>query len=275
MQDKISELFPDNRSQYHSNTEKMQHVLLRLISIFDHICTTHDLEYWIDGGTLLGAIRHKGFIPWDHDIDVCMPEKDYYTFLEQAPKYLGNDVLLLDGEFCQVLNKGVAKLYDLKSSSVQNNKRDIGILPSGFFIDIFCMENHARKIKNIKKLSKAARTKLKPDDSGFIALKKRIHTFLSRHLSAERAISKSRKHDGEYLYYTCRWFSYHLRRSHIYPIRKVQFENLYLSAPNDTHHYLKDMYGEYMNPPPKSEQGGHFVEFFPERPDANFYISGR
>ncbi len=271
MQDKISELFPDDRSQYQSNTEKMQHVLLRLISIFDHICTTHDLEYWIDGGTLLGAIRHKGFIPWDDDIDVCMPEKDYYTFLEQAPKYLGNDLLLLDGEHCQVLNKGAAKLYDLKSSSKQLNARDIGILPSGFFIDIFCMESHSNKIKDTKRIFKYARTKLKPDDSAVTALKKRIRMFFNRHIAAEKVISKSRYAHGEYLYYTCRWFSYFLRRSYIYPIKSVPFENLHLRAPNDAHHYLQDMYGDYMTPPDSAERGGHFSECYPEKPDSNFY----
>ncbi len=181
MQDNLSVLFPDNRDRYSTPAEKMQHILLRLLSIFDHICTTHNLEYWIDGGTLLGAIRHKGFIPWDDDVDVCMSEKNYSKFLELAPHYLGDDLLLLNGEHCQLMNKGITKIYDLKSSSKQLNAREVGILPSGFFIDIFCMESHSREIKNPKKVFRYANIKLKPGDRGIRALKKRIRLFFNRH----------------------------------------------------------------------------------------------
>ena len=55
----------------------MQLCNAELLHIFDKLCAKHNLRYWLDGGTLLGARRHKGFIPWDDDIDVMMPREDY------------------------------------------------------------------------------------------------------------------------------------------------------------------------------------------------------
>ncbi|WP_024866233.1 LicD family protein [Butyrivibrio sp. FCS014] len=62
-------------------------VQLDMLVLFDRFCAENGLTYFIDFGTLLGAVRHKGFIPWDDDIDVTMPRPDYQRFLEIAPKW--------------------------------------------------------------------------------------------------------------------------------------------------------------------------------------------
>ena len=70
--------------------KKMLEVLLE----FDRVCKKNGLVYWIDFGTLLGAVRHGGFIPWDDDIDLSMPPEDYRRFKEIAPGELGEDFVL-------------------------------------------------------------------------------------------------------------------------------------------------------------------------------------
>ena len=68
---------------------KMQLLIMKMYVEFERICKELDLRYYMAGGTLLGAVRHKGFIPWDDDLDVSMPRKDYDIFLKRAPELLG------------------------------------------------------------------------------------------------------------------------------------------------------------------------------------------
>lgn len=71
-----------------SNLRKLQLEELKILNIFVDICEKNKLRYYLLGGTLLGAIRHKGFIPWDDDVDVCMPREDYDQLLKIAEKEL-------------------------------------------------------------------------------------------------------------------------------------------------------------------------------------------
>ena len=68
------------------NLEEIQRALLDVMIIFDSYCRAHSLKYYLIGGSLLGAVRHKGFIPWDDDMDVGMERKEYERFLEFAKK---------------------------------------------------------------------------------------------------------------------------------------------------------------------------------------------
>lgn len=68
-----------------SNLRKLQMVEFSLMCEFKRICEKYGLRYYLLGGTLLGAVRHGGFIPWDDDVDLCMPRDDYMRFLEIAP----------------------------------------------------------------------------------------------------------------------------------------------------------------------------------------------
>lgn len=68
--------------------KELQAVELEMLKAVAQICDENDIAYFLDSGTLLGAIRHEGFIPWDDDIDICMDVKNYRKFLKAAPKLL-------------------------------------------------------------------------------------------------------------------------------------------------------------------------------------------
>lgn len=87
-------LYKDRRLEGETTLRQCQLVQLHLLYVFDAICKEHNLTYFLGGGTLLGAMRHGGFIPWDDDLDVGMPMKDYKKFLKLAPIVLPKDVIL-------------------------------------------------------------------------------------------------------------------------------------------------------------------------------------
>ena len=75
-----------------------QHRMMELLLAFDAICKRHQIRYWLIGGTLIGAARHQGFIPWDDDMDVQMLREDYLRMLEILPKEL-DDTMYISVKF--------------------------------------------------------------------------------------------------------------------------------------------------------------------------------
>ena len=124
----------DNRLDGSTPLECAKKVELRILRIFDRICKANNLTYCLACGTLLGAVRHKGFIPWDDDIDVHMPLDDYYKFIKIANRDLPEEIGFYYGADTQC---GFGKLIDRRSYYLDATVQTTVNAPSGIFIDIF------------------------------------------------------------------------------------------------------------------------------------------
>ena len=125
----------DRRLEGGTVQEQCRLVQLYLLDVFSELCERHNLRYFLTGGTLIGAMRHNGFIPWDDDIDVAMPVEDYCKFVKIADRELPDTMLLqVPGRYPGGI-EGFAKLRDRCSFFCEENTYVRA--PSGIYIDIF------------------------------------------------------------------------------------------------------------------------------------------
>lgn len=129
-----------------NNLTEIQQTLLDELKWFDAFCRKHNLRYYAIGGTLLGAMRHSGFIPWDDDIDVGMPRADY----ERLKKFTG----AIDERYCFETYDSTSedycypinKLYDKTTTLIEHKRVNV---VRGVFIDIFPLDGVGNDINNV------------------------------------------------------------------------------------------------------------------------------
>lgn len=125
-------------------TEKRKKVWaaeLQMLEKFDEICQKHNLTYYAYYGTLLGAVRHQGFIPWDDDIDVVMFRDDYEKFQAIAPEEF-KEPYFYQNTYTDRVMWALSKIRDSRTTAVEPQFRHLGSsFHQGIFIDIFPFDN--------------------------------------------------------------------------------------------------------------------------------------
>ena len=117
-------------------------VQLDLLNEFDRVCKKYNLKYILDFGTLLGAVRHKGFIPWDDDVDVSMLREDYEKLMEIGPKEFKDPYFLQNPYTDKGYDDCVTKLRRTDTCFLLSNSKRANIrYCQGIFIDIFVFDN--------------------------------------------------------------------------------------------------------------------------------------
>lgn len=246
-----------------SELRKYQLRLLEMLVFIDNVCTKHHINYILSSGTLLGAVRHEGFIPWDDDVDIEMELPEYKRFLNVLTTELeGTDYVLQDFENDTFYKHPFSKLRDKKSIIKDSENKDLKY--NGCFIDIFPMIYRNLKLSevSVKLVSFFLYNldfKIIPlNIKGwyFKTIKKFLYKFLFVSFQKYTAPSPFVYHLYGVVFNRGRHLSYY------YPIRRIKFEDHFFNAPNDIDGYLTDVFGQnYNSLPPKESIKFHLVDF--------------
>lgn len=131
---------PESRDGYQVSSEmkKIWAVELDLLNTFAHVCDEHQLKWFAHAGTMLGAVRHHGFIPWDDDIDVMMPRKDYERFCTIAPGAFSHPYFFQNERTDPFFCRSFSRLRNSETTAIQNWEKDYSLpFNQGIFIDVF------------------------------------------------------------------------------------------------------------------------------------------
>lgn len=110
-----------------------KHILQIMLSV-DRVCREHEIRYYCWAGTMLGAVRHHGFIPWDDDMDICMPRPDYNRFMEHAHEWLPQPLEALSIETSATFPGSFGKIVDSSTTLIERGHSDY---LAGIYIDVF------------------------------------------------------------------------------------------------------------------------------------------
>lgn len=213
---------------------------LAILKEFDYVCRKNDLKYWLDFGTLLGAVRHKGYIPWDDDIDVSMTREDYDRIIKvfqentrNADMYAEYTYLGKSQTIIKVKHKRCPSLF-------------IDIFPHDYSNEALSKEERMAKTKRMQKIRK----QLSKDKSldGCEKILEKVNS-LKPEIIKDRYFEKSDIQCGlDYFFAEPLWvYSY----DDIFPLKETEFEGQMFYGVNKAGKYLSDIFGDYMKYPKK------------------------
>ena len=275
--------FPDNRDSSKNVLRQSQLVMLRILKIIDYICRKNNIPYWLHAGTLLGAIRHKGFIPWDDDIDIGMKRKDMEKFVQISKNELPSDLFLQTNKTDLGYDMPWIKVRDRKSR-IEEYK--VGNYHKGMFVDIFPFDeyiNDTKKIyrykniyKNIYKLNIFIKEPFETNNSFIKIIKNSIKVILKLiffpiSIKDKKSIFEKLEHKRKLIgnkilcpnsnilglgLDVIYWNEFY-NKNDIFPLVEVEFESYKFLAPNNYDNFLRNAFGDYMKLPPLEQRIPH------------------
>lgn len=268
------------------DSQEYKKVCLNLLIKFDEVCNKYNLRYIIDSGTLLGAIRHKGFIPWDDDIDISMPREDYEKLQEL---FAQDESIFGDYKLASIYNKyNVYKPYlnllDSSTIAFSSARKRKYFYP--IWIDIFPEDGYqtveeafavGRQIRKYMAIGRFPLSKplLARNEKTFILKIKRVLSNIYNNIvhnihCSKRALRKADKlaksqkpNDTVMFYFGKDNMSLDLAYMSYYNDTVLaDFEGHKFRIPKEYDKKLKQLYGDYMKLPPEDQRILHVTEAY-------------
>lgn len=263
--------------------KKLHSEILDIAIFFHNLCNSYKLKYYIVGGSLLGAARHKGFIPWDDDFDVAMPNKDFKKLLSIFNNNKFENYECLSCYNTNNYFNGLSKIH--KKNTLFLEQDFTGSLHHGISIDIFPLEtSNLSKIKlKLKKKYKIYAMRLYESKFYNMAHKKKFATIISNlcpkkiaKIIYDKSIKINSNEKGEYY---ANFYSQYPILNQTFPKKyygkgmSLCFENFEFTAPLNYHKILSSIYGDkYMKIPNKEKRRIHYPRkvVFSDKTEVNF-----
>ncbi len=244
---------------------KLQLIELGILKEVDRICKKYHITYYMAEGSLLGAMRHNGFIPWDDDLDIAMLRKDYERFLQVAPKEISKDYEI---QYSTTITKYWSPFIKVRYlDNREFAQTHIAHLTdhNGPLLDIFPIDNVPR-MDSFRQKIQAKKIKLYRGMLGFKLYRKpkNIKTFIvflmskfysikGLHKRLDKTFKKYNNKNNKYLVNLASYYNY---KKQTFPVkyygkpRYVKFEDMMVPVPKEAEKVLNKIYGDYTVLPP-------------------------
>ncbi|WP_186652488.1 phosphorylcholine transferase LicD [Streptococcus sp. sy004] len=246
--------------------DEINQIHYRMLREFDKFCRDHDIDYWLEGGSLIGAYFHQGIIPWDDDLDLAMTRSSWEKLEQLVPTWddmvlqtYGQDKYFNSVKFHKLRDK-TSYLNDGRFWSSASNEYQ------GLFIDIFVYDDTSYSSYEEAPASHKKDVNLQLRCRQFYEL---FHIFPFEAWNRKRLEQLTRVSETDKymrLDYRCTTKDnkhYFLKKSQIFPLQRVKFGDNYYLAPRDIEGYLAKQYGNLVKYPPKEKQvPAHIIEYY-------------